>query len=212
MRLTALVGARFEEQQGRRVRNPRRGQGTYCKSSMRPTSGGLPRIAMMESTHQRQRDDVASIWWFDRACLRTVGIQGSVSAVTVIIVDVVGHDLTQVLLIQNNHVVQTFAADRPDQPFHNRILPRRPQRDQLLFQTQPLDLVDEVTLVRVPVERRYAPTTVRLSRISVRLFRIGCPNSSEYAVSHEDVFCVGDRDRALLCPDQAAAPFICRTA
>src|SRR6266511_4073844 len=92
---------------------------------------------MMESTHQRQRDDVASIWCFDRACLRTVGIQGSVSTVTVIIVDVVGQDLTQVLLVQNNHVVQTFAADRPDQPFHNRILPRRPRRDQLLFQPNP---------------------------------------------------------------------------
>jgi hypothetical protein len=41
-------------------------------------------------------------------------------------------------LIENDRVVQTFAADGSDDAFDERILPRRPGRDHDFFDTHPL--------------------------------------------------------------------------
>jgi hypothetical protein len=40
-------------------------------------------------------------------------------------------------LAQHNHVVETLASDRTDEPLHMLILPRRPRRDRPIPDAQP---------------------------------------------------------------------------
>ena len=42
-------------------------------------------------------------------------------------------------LVQDNHVVQAFAADVPDQPFDVRVLPRTPWGDQYFLDAHVAD-------------------------------------------------------------------------
>nr|WP_222849141.1 hypothetical protein [Trebonia kvetii] len=47
-------------------------------------------------------------------------------AVTVIVLDILGQHLPQVLLAEDEHVVQALAAQRPYEPFREGVRPRRP--------------------------------------------------------------------------------------
>ena len=58
-------------------------------------------------------------------------------------------------LIGDDHVVQTFAADRSDDALDERILPRRPGRDHDLFDTHPLNpSMENRTVRRISVSQQ----------------------------------------------------------
>ena len=67
--------------------------------------------------------------------------------ILVIIGPVIGQNLAEVLLIEDNDVVQTFAANRANYPFDHWILPRRSRGDELLFQPQALDSVHKIRAI-----------------------------------------------------------------
>ena len=79
-------------------------------------------VAMMESTHHWQGDDVALVGGFHGTRFRTILVEGSVRTVLMIIAEVVRKPLAQVVLVQYDHVVQTFAADGTDQTLDKWIL------------------------------------------------------------------------------------------
>jgi hypothetical protein len=79
-----------------------------------------------------------------------------------IIVEIFGQEPSQISLVQNDHVIQAFAADTPDQPFDVGVLPRTPRRDAHVFDPHvphPLPKRAAVDTVAVPQEiaRRLVP-------------------------------------------------------
>lgn len=55
--------------------------------------------------------------------------------------------MAEVLPIEDNDVVQTFAANRANYPFDHWILSRRPRGNALLFQAQALDSTREIRAI-----------------------------------------------------------------
>jgi len=110
---------------------------------------------MMEPTHHGQRDDVALVGWFNGARFRTILVQGSVRTMPMIIMEVVREPLAQVVLVENDHVIQTFPADGADQALDKRILPGGVWRNELLFQTKakrPLHKFPSVNAIAIAEE------------------------------------------------------------
>ena len=63
-------------------------------------------------------------------------VQRPVRAMVMIIAEVVREPPAQVVLVEHDHVVQTFAADGADQALDEGILPRGARRNELLFQSE----------------------------------------------------------------------------
>jgi hypothetical protein len=94
------------------------------------SSRRLPLIVMMQPTHFRDFLDQANIRPLDRPRHRTIHLQRPVCAPAMIIVEVPGQEPPEMSLVQDNHVVQAFAADAPDQPFDVGGLPWTPWGNQ----------------------------------------------------------------------------------
>src|ERR1022692_1934114 len=90
----------------------------------------------MKATHQGQGDDVTLAGRFNRARFRRILVQRPVRAMLVIITEVIREPPPQVLLVEHDHVVQTFAAEGADQPLDEGILPGRAWRNKFLFQSE----------------------------------------------------------------------------
>src|ERR1022692_1234115 len=90
----------------------------------------------MESTDHGQGDDLAPLGRFNRPRLGSILVQRPVRAVLMMIDKVVREPPSQVLLVEHDHVVQTFAADGADQAFDERVLPGRAWHNELLFQSE----------------------------------------------------------------------------
>ena len=76
-----------------------------------------------------------------------------------IVIDILAKESPQVLLVEDNHVIETLAAKTADDPFDVRALPRRARRRQDLLDAEPCDAPAEVPAVdRVaipyPIARR----------------------------------------------------------
>ena len=99
---------------------------------------------MMHSAQKRQFNDFALVARFNRPQCRAVLAQKPVRAVTMIIVQLVGENKAQVIIVQHDDVVQAFPADRADQSFDHGILPRGTRRNELLFQIRVLDSAHQV--------------------------------------------------------------------
>ena len=101
----------------------------------------------MQSAQPRQVDNIALVWRFDRAAERAILVERSVAAIVVIIGQIIREHLTQMLRIENDEVVQTFAANRANDPFDHGILPRRARGNELLFQAQSFDSTLEIRAI-----------------------------------------------------------------
>src|SRR6266403_3514376 len=76
-------------------------------------------------------------------------------APVMIVAEVLGQEPPQMSLMQDDHVVQAFAADAPNQPFDVWILPRTPRGDDHLFDLHvlhPLPKRSAVDVVPIPQE------------------------------------------------------------
>src|SRR5262245_10780923 len=94
---------------------------------------------MMQPTHLWDFPDWAKLWPLDRPRQRTIHVQGSVRTPAMIILEVTGQQPPEMALVQDDHVVQAFTADTPDQPLDVRILPRTPWGDHDLLDPHMLD-------------------------------------------------------------------------
>ena len=79
-----------------------------------------------------------------------------------IVIDILAKESSQVLLVEDNHVFETLAANTADDPFDVRALPRRARRRQDLLDAAPCNApaeVPAVDLVTIPyqVSRRGVP-------------------------------------------------------
>jgi hypothetical protein len=68
-------------------------------------------VAVIEITHQGQGDDAGLVGRFNRARFRTILVQRTVRPMLVIITEVVCAPPPQVLLVELDPVVETFATD-----------------------------------------------------------------------------------------------------
>src|SRR5262249_7285401 len=89
-------------------------------------------INVMKAAQYRYRDDLSSLSAsMRRACSRCAGrllSQRSMRAPVVEIADIFGQDLLQMALIEDEHVVQALAPDRPDPALGDGVGSRRSER------------------------------------------------------------------------------------
>ena len=86
-------------------------------------------VVMMQPTHLWDFADRANLRPLDRPRHRTIHVQCPVRAPVMIVVKVFDQEPPQVSLVQDDHVIQAFAADTPDEALHVGILPRTPRGD-----------------------------------------------------------------------------------
>src|SRR6266576_5819102 len=92
-----------------------------------------PLIVVMQPTYLWDFPDRAIPWLLNWPRQRTIHVQRPVCAPAMIILEVLGHEPPEMPLVQDDHVVQAFAADAPDQPFDVGVLPRTPWGNQHFF-------------------------------------------------------------------------------
>jgi hypothetical protein len=88
---------------------------------------------MMQPTYFRNFPHKSNFWRLDLARDRCVHIQRPVRAPAMIVSKVLSQLSPQMALVQDDHVIQAFAANTPDEPFDVRILPRTPGGDDHFF-------------------------------------------------------------------------------
>ena len=69
---------------------------------------------MMEATQLRQANNFTLVRHFDGTGLRAILSQGSVSAMTVVVIDKLLEFAPKVMFAENNYMVQAFSADGSD--------------------------------------------------------------------------------------------------
>jgi hypothetical protein len=87
-------------------------------------SGGEALVTMVQPGHRRDGDDSAKIARLDRTSDRAIFFEREMRSGTLVVVDIRGHYATQVALVEDNYVVETFAANRTDDPLDVSVLPR----------------------------------------------------------------------------------------
>jgi len=87
-------------------------------------SGSPTLIAMVQTAHFWERNDLSLFGPLDWSRLGWVIFQSQVRSTFVIVCEVGSEYALEVSLVEDDDVIQTFAANRPDQPFHVRRLPR----------------------------------------------------------------------------------------
>src|SRR5262245_66567332 len=90
-------------------------------------------VLMMQPADQGMRHNASDPlnWARDRRILS----QGAMSSRCVVIARIGFYESAQVLLTQGDDMINTLASDRPNQPFHEAILPRRARRNGLVADT-----------------------------------------------------------------------------
>jgi hypothetical protein len=107
---------------------------------------------MMEATDFTDGDNLAQLRRLDRSPVRCIFGEGEVRSGAVVIAEVASQDVTQVALAEDDDVAETVAANRADQAFGKRILPRTLSGREDLLDAHPLHALTEgVTVDRVSV-------------------------------------------------------------
>ena len=88
---------------------------------------------VMQPTHFWNLPDRAYLRPLDRPRYRTIHVQCPMRTPVMIILEITSQKPPQMWLVQDDHVVEAFATDTPDEPFDVGILPGTSGRDQHLF-------------------------------------------------------------------------------
>ena len=83
---------------------------------------------MVKPADLRNRDHLAAVWRLDRASIRAVFVERQMGPRAVIVIDVRDQDPAQMPLVNHDHMVKTFAANRADDALDVGILPGRSWR------------------------------------------------------------------------------------
>ena len=116
---------------------------------------------MMKAAHLREFDHRPLIGSHDRPWNRAVLRQRPMWARVVIVVEVVLENCPEVSFADDDHLIQAFPADCPNQPFGVRILPRRVRGSQMFFDTEgshapaKLGTVDAIAVAQQMLWRRH---------------------------------------------------------
>ena len=78
---------------------------------------------MVEAADFAQLDELAHRRRLDVSGVRSVLVQGEVSSRPMVVADIGSEDAAEMCLVQDNHVIEAFAAKRADNLFHVRVLP-----------------------------------------------------------------------------------------
>ena len=78
---------------------------------------------MMQSTENRQSDDLPGLGVFDGPRLRAILLDPEMSPALVVVRDVLVEDFAKVPSIEDNHVIEAIPPDGSDHPLHVAILP-----------------------------------------------------------------------------------------
>ena len=82
-----------------------------CSCGRDERLGGKPFVTMMEASDLWERDDLAGLGWVYRATLRTILVEREVRSRRVVVLKVGRQHVSQVTLIEDDDVIETFAAD-----------------------------------------------------------------------------------------------------
>ena len=110
-------------------------------------SGRQAFVAMVQAAHLRDRDDLPLARTLHRSRFRGIFVQAQMSPTPMIIGEISFEQTIQVSLVEHDDVIQTFAADRTNQPFDVRRLPRRTRRNPDFLQAQSLGAALELQAV-----------------------------------------------------------------
>jgi hypothetical protein len=88
--------------------------------------GSWPGIPMVQSVKPRHGHNPGPSQrsWLYRSPLGRIFVQGIVNSVLMIVTDVITHQPTQVIFIQDDHVVQQFPSAAADPTLRDSLLPR----------------------------------------------------------------------------------------
>ena len=86
-------------------------------------------VSMMQTTQPRHRDNLlAGVQTYRFPASRSLFVQAEMGSVVVMITDVVGHQASQMPLVEHDHVVEQIAATTAHEPFRYTVLPRAFER------------------------------------------------------------------------------------
>ena len=91
---------------------------------------------MMQAANLWQLNDPAEFGSLLRPWVWSIARQRQVTARPVVVLEIPRQDPEEMKLAQDDDVVQTFAAQRTDEPFHERVLPWGPRRRDHLLDTE----------------------------------------------------------------------------
>jgi hypothetical protein len=77
-------------------------------------SSGATFVAMMQTAHFREGDDGACRGWLYGARFRAILVEREMSPAPMMILKICRQHRAQVMLIEDDDVIETFAADRAD--------------------------------------------------------------------------------------------------
>jgi hypothetical protein len=110
---------------------------------------------MMQPTDLWERNHAASVGGLDLPGLRAIHLQGQMRSPGVVVGEVISEDPRAMSLVDHDHVIETVASDRPDQPFDVGILPWGSCRGEHLFEAAGRDpLLEGFAVDLVPVTQR----------------------------------------------------------
>ena len=116
------------------------------------TSSRPALVAMVQAADLGDREDPPLLWPLHPSRLRRILLQAQVGSAAVVVGEVVCEQTVQVGLVEHDDMVQAFAPNRPDQPFHIRRLPGATRRDTELGQAQGLGAAPELQAINaIPV-------------------------------------------------------------
>ena len=107
-------------------RNTTSAHGTAEPATCEPTTSGKrfplrrPTIAMVQPAEMLFGDDRTLLWRLDGARNWRVPIEAQMRSAFVIILEEISEDAIQMPLVEDDDVIQAFAADGSDQPFDVR--------------------------------------------------------------------------------------------
>src|SRR6266851_4303460 len=102
---------------------------------------------MMESADLGQRNDAAVLRWLDGARLRRILLEREMGARAVVVEEVAAQTTTEVSLVQDDDLVEQFAAEGANDAFGEGVLPGRAWRSENFGQPHALRSSPELATV-----------------------------------------------------------------
>ncbi len=106
----------------------------------------------MEPTDFRELHDLPHRWRFDGAWLGRVLVEREMRSGSVVVVQVASQDPSQVIPVEDDHVVKALPPDGADDPLDVRILPGRARRSENLLDSQSMNgSVEVISAYAIPI-------------------------------------------------------------
>lgn len=107
----------------------------------------LTDVAMLQAADVAALHDVPPRWRLDRPGIGRVRVEREMGARPMVVAEVTDQDAVEVSLAEHEHVIQTVASDRADEPLHQRVLPRALRRRENLLDPQAFHAVPELLAI-----------------------------------------------------------------